>query len=201
MRQEDAVTYNGGAQGGTSRMGQGEPRERVVRPHGPRRAVVLRHFRRQAPQNTCGFIYKRAANTFQGNAYEADDSRPEDCEMDGKKFATMLMTNVFPAIRKNISGAKLVTVQMDNAGGHGMATLQQGDRQRSPGTQGGRPYHLTRGSAGAIARHERVRPWSVQERRFTHPEVPAIPTRRLCKDGQPGSTQATIRSSGCTKPR
>jgi hypothetical protein len=121
--------------------------------------------------------------------------------MDGKKFATMLMTNVFPAIRKNISGAKLVTVQMDNAGGHGMATLQQGDRQRSPGTQGGRPYHLTRGSAGAIARHERVRPWSVQERRFTHPEVPAIPTRRLCKDGQPGSTQATIRSSGCTKPR
>ena len=121
MRQEDAVTYNGGAQGGTSRMGQGEPRERVVRPHGPRRAVVLRHFRRQAPQNTCGFIYKRAANTFQGNAYEADDSRPEDCEMDGKKFATMLMTNVFPAIRKNISGAKLVTVQMDNTSGHMLA--------------------------------------------------------------------------------
>ena len=102
-------------------MGQGEPRERVVRPHGPRRAVVLRHFRRQAPQNTCGFIYKRAANTFQGNAYEADDSRPEDCEMDGKKFATMLMTNVFPAIRKNISGAKLVTVQMDNTSGHMLA--------------------------------------------------------------------------------
>ena len=66
------------------------------------------------------FIYKRAA-TFQGNSYEAGDSRSKDCEMDGKKFATMLRTNVFPAIRKKMSGAKLVTVQFDNAGGHGMA--------------------------------------------------------------------------------
>jgi|TARA_B100000524_G_scaffold334345_1_gene222775 hypothetical protein len=35
------------------------------------------------------FIYRHAA-TFKGNAYEAGGSRPKDCEMDGKKFATML---------------------------------------------------------------------------------------------------------------
>ena len=52
--------------------------------------------------------------------------------MDGKKFATMLRTNVFPAIRKKMSGAKLVTVQMDNAGGHGMATLSRHARGAAP---------------------------------------------------------------------
>ena len=33
MRKEDAATFDLGAQGSTSRMGQGEPRTRVVRPH------------------------------------------------------------------------------------------------------------------------------------------------------------------------
>ena len=84
------------------------------------------------------FIYKRAA-TFQGNSYEAGDSRSKDCEMDGKKFATMLRTNVFPAIRKKMSGAKLVTVQMDNAGGHGMATLHKKISNALPARKGGGP--------------------------------------------------------------
>ena len=59
--------------------------------------------------------------------------------MDGKKFATMLRTNVFPAIRKKMSGAKLVTVQMDNAGGHGMATLHKKISNALPARKGGGP--------------------------------------------------------------
>ena len=94
---------------------------------------ILRSWRVAKP-----FIYKRAA-TFQGNAYEAGDSRPKDCEMDGKKVATMLKKNVFPAIRKKMSGAKLVTVQMDNAGGHGMATLHKKIANALPARKGGGP--------------------------------------------------------------
>jgi hypothetical protein len=43
--------------------------------------------------------------------------------MDGNKFAEMLVKDVFPAIRKKMKWAKVVKVQWDNAGGHGVASI------------------------------------------------------------------------------
>ena len=68
------------------------------------------------------FIYKRRT-TYQGVTYEAGESRPKDSTMDGDKFAQMLKEDVFPAIREKMHFAKKVTVQWDNAGGHGMSTI------------------------------------------------------------------------------
>ena len=68
------------------------------------------------------FVYKRKTD-YQGKTYLAGESRPKDCEMDGDKFAEMLHTKVFPAIRSKMAEHKKVTVQWDNAGGHGMSTL------------------------------------------------------------------------------
>ena len=69
------------------------------------------------------FVYKRKT-VYQGTTYLAGQSRPKDCEMDGDKFANMLLNNVFPAIRSKLSDAKDVKVQFDNAGGHGMSTIE-----------------------------------------------------------------------------
>ena len=72
------------------------------------------------------FVYKKKT-TFQGTTYDtwrvAGESRMKDCEMDGDQFAKMLKQDVFPAIRTQMQDAQKVTVQFDNAGGHGMQTI------------------------------------------------------------------------------
>ena len=68
------------------------------------------------------FTYKRRS-TYQGVEYQAGESRDKDCTMDGDKFAEMLKELVFPAIRDKMFFAKTVTLQWDNAGGHGMSSI------------------------------------------------------------------------------
>lgn len=64
--------------------------------------------------------YPRGSGIF----YEAGDLRRVDDTMDGDKFAQTLIEEVFPIIRKKLKNAKEVKVQWDNAGGHGIKTLQ-----------------------------------------------------------------------------
>ena len=68
------------------------------------------------------FTYQKQA-TYQGTVYHKGDTRMKDCEMDGDKFAEMLTSKVFPAIRTKMASCKKVSVQWDNAGGHGMSTI------------------------------------------------------------------------------
>jgi|TARA_B100000513_G_scaffold66694_1_gene26395 hypothetical protein len=158
---------------------------------------ILRSWRVAKP-----FIYKRAA-TFQGNAYEAGDSRPKDCEMDGKKVATMLKKNVFPAIRKKMSGAKLVTVQMDYAGGHGMATQHKKIANALPARKGGGPtIKLVDQAAQSpdtnvcdLGLFKSVNSLIPKFRPFQLDEFARMVSKRLTYN-----TRAT-RSNGCTKPR
>ena len=56
-------------------------------------------------------------------ADRASRARSGDSTMDGDKFAEMLTEEVFPAIRSKLADAKMVTVQWDNAGGHGIKSL------------------------------------------------------------------------------
>ena len=80
------------------------------------------------------FTYKKKT-TFQGQVYHAGDTREKDCTMDGDKFADMLKDLVFPCIREKMHFAKVVTVQYNNAGGHGMSTIDAkiADQLPSPG--------------------------------------------------------------------
>ena len=84
------------------------------------------------------FTYKRRSN-YQGVQYEAGESRDKDCNMDGDKFAEMLKEKVFPAVREKMSHAKVVTLQWNNAGGHGMATIDEKIAGDLPSPGGGVP--------------------------------------------------------------
>jgi hypothetical protein len=69
--------------------------------------------------------YKRRTEYPKGSGiyYEAGDERRVDDTMGGDKFADILINDVFPTIRTKLAGAKTVSVQYDNAGGHGIKEL------------------------------------------------------------------------------
>ena len=75
---------------------------------------------------TKDFIYTRRTAMPQGSGIyynKGDSTRRVNCRMDGQQFADILIEDVFPSIRDKISWAKVVKVQWDNAGGHGVASL------------------------------------------------------------------------------
>lgn len=84
------------------------------------------------------FVYSRKT-TYRGTVYYAGDSREVDCNMDGDKFAEILTEKVFPAIRDKMSYASEVKIQYDNAGGHGMKTIESKIDSELPAPRGGGP--------------------------------------------------------------
>ena len=73
-----------------------------------------------APDHRCG---TRCQEDDSGIFYEKGDERRVDDTMDGDKFAAMLVDDVFPAIRAKLPDAQKVTVQWDNARGHGVSSI------------------------------------------------------------------------------